>query len=104
MHGGLIGEPGKYIEMSRFELILETGVGTISGQGKDPVVMLSISDDGGRTFSTEMWATIGKMGAFMWKVEWHALGRFENRIIRIRSSDPVFTCIHSAAAELEVCI
>lgn len=102
IHGGLFDAPGKRIEMSRFELIMETGIGTLEGQGQDPVVMLSFSDDGGRTFSSEMWATVGRLGQFMWKVEWFALGSFENRIISIETSDPNHYAIYSAAADIEV--
>lgn len=104
LHGGLFKAPGKEIEMNRFELILQKGVGLLSGQGSDPVVMLSFSDDGGRTFSTEMWGTVGVNGEFNWKVEWFNLGRFESRIIRIRVSDPVYWSIHAAAADIEICI
>jgi len=102
LHGGLVGRPGKRLEMNRFELIMETGVGLLSGQGSNPVVMLSFSDDGGKTFSTEMWGEVGKLGSFQQKVEWFCLGSFESRIIRIRVSDPIYWAIHSAAADLEV--
>jgi hypothetical protein len=102
LHGGLFQAPGKRLEMNRFELIMETGGGIISGQGSDPVVMLSFSDDGGRTFSTEMWGTVGKLGEFQYKVEWFALGSFETRILRIRTSDPIYYAIYSAAADLEI--
>lgn len=102
LHGGMLGAPGRTITMNRFELLMETGVGLLSGQGEDPVVMLSFSDDGGRTFSTEQWGSIGRSGEFMYKVEWFALGSFESRIMRVRISDPVAVSIHSAAAEIEV--
>lgn len=102
LHGGLFKSPGKRLEMNRFELILETGGGLISGQGSDPVVMLSFSDDGGRTFGTESWGTVGKLGEFQHKVEWFALGSFEMRIIRITTSDPVYYSIYSAVADLEI--
>lgn len=103
LHGGLIkGAAGKTLTMNWLELILEVGVGTLSGQGIDPVVMLSFSDDGGHSFSTEMWATIGRTGQFQYKVRWDALGSFESRIVRIRVSDPVHYCIYSAVADIEV--
>lgn len=103
--GEALGVPGKEIEMNSFELFLETGVGLKSGQGSDPVVMLSFSDDGGRTFSTEQWGSVGKSGQFEgFVVRWTGLGRFSSRVIRIRVSDPVFYSIYSAAAELEACI
>jgi hypothetical protein len=103
LHGGLFGASGKTLIMNRFELIMEVGVGLLSGQGIDPMVMLSFSDDG-KTFSTEMWAPIGRIGQFLYKVEWFALGSFESRVIRVRVSDPVHWSIHSAAADIEVCI
>ena len=104
IHGGLLGAAGKDIEMERFELICQTGVGLLSGQGEDPKVMLSFSDDGGKTFSTEMWGSVGGIGDNIWTVEWFNLGTFKNRIIRVKTSDPVYFSIHSAAADLEVCI
>lgn len=102
LHGGLLGAPGKRIEMNRFELIMETGVGLVSGQGSDPVVMLSWSDDGGKTFSTEQWGQIGELGQYQYKVEWFSLGSFESRILRVANTDPVFISIHSAAADIEL--
>jgi len=104
LHGGDIGAAGKPVEMTRFELIMETGVGLVSGQGDEPEVMLRFSDDGGRTFGTEMRGTVGQLGQFLWKVEWFALGRFDSRILAISTSDPVHICIYSAVAEVEACI
>jgi hypothetical protein len=103
LHGGLIkGAAGKTLTMTRLELIMQVGVGTLSGQGIDPVVMVSFSDDGGYSFGTEMWATIGRTGQFQHKVEFFNLGSFESRIIRVRVSDPVHYCIYSAVADIEV--
>lgn len=103
LHGGLIkGAAGKTLTMNWLELILEVGVGTLSGQGIDPVVMLSLSDDGGHSFGTEMWAPIGRIGQHLYKVRWDCLGSFESRIIRIRVSDPVHYCIYSSVADIEV--
>lgn len=101
LHGEILGVPGKRIEMNAFELVMETGVGTATGQGLDPVVSLQVSDDGGKTFSTEMWEKVGTMGAFQTGVRWTQLGSFHERILRVRASDPVFYSIHSATADLE---
>ena len=86
IHGGLFGKDGKWLEMNRFELIMETGVGLSTGQGSDPQIMLDISDDGGRTFGTEIRATVGKLSEYQWKVEWFALGGFYTRIMRVSMS------------------
>lgn len=100
IHGGLFGQPGKTIEMNSLVLIMETGVGTVSET--DPVVMLSFSDDGGKTWSEQMFGDIGSMGEFQKEVRWDGLGSFESRIIRIQTSDAVYYSIHAASVELEV--
>jgi len=101
-HSGLFGAPGKELEINHFELIMETGTGLVQGQGSDPVIMLSFSDDGGETFSTEMWGQVGQMGKGIFKVEWSVLGSAMSRIFRIRTSDPVHYSIHAATADVEV--
>lgn len=102
LHGGLVGAPGKPIEMARFELLMEVGVGDIAAPNTDPEVMLQFSDDGGRTWSTEQRGKVGKDGEYLTIVEWHGLGRSRSRMIRIRTSDAVPYTIFGAAADLEV--
>lgn len=101
LHGGLFGAPGKWIEMNRLELLCETGVGNLT---TTPQIMLSWSDDGGRTFSTEAWGTvnIGTAGNYQVKIEWFSLGGFYNRILRFRMSEAVRWTLYSAAADIEV--
>lgn len=102
LHGGLLGAPGRKVEMNSFELIMETGMGLLAGQGQTPKVALQFSDDGGRTWSTEMWENVGQLGEYLTVVRWRALGSFYERVIRVKMSDPVFWSIHSAAAEIEI--
>jgi hypothetical protein len=105
IHGGLFKAPGKRIEFNRFELIMETGVGRLPSTAdnrENPYVMLSISYDGGNTYSSEMWAPAGKMGDYIYKVEWHSLGSGYDIRVRVKVSDPNFWSIHSAAADLEI--
>ena len=100
--GELFGAPDKEIFMSKFVVNMERGIGLLSGQGQDPEVMLSFSDDGGRTFGSEIRGHIGKLGEFQRKVEWNALGNFYSRIIRLKISDPVSFTIKNCYAEGEV--
>jgi len=100
IHGGLFGQPGKSIEMGSLVLIMEKGTGTVAQTA--PVVMLSFSDDGGKTWSEQMFGDIGSMGQFQREVRWDGLGSFESRIIRIQTSDDVYYSIHSASVEIEV--
>lgn len=104
LSGELLGAAGKRVELNRFELIMETGVGRLpsaSDNRENPYVMLSLSTDGGKTFGTERWGRLGKMNKYT-KIEWHALGSFQEAIIRVKISDPNLISIHSANAELSV--
>ena len=93
---------GKELFMSTLEIHLETGIGSTTGQGEDPQVMLQFSDDGGRTWSNELWASAGKIGAYQWQVEFEQLGCFHSRIIRLVMSDPSQWAIYHASANIEV--
>lgn len=72
-----------------FELMCETGVGLNSGQGSDPQVMLQYSDNGGRTWSNELWRSMGAIGTYATRVIWRKLGQFRQRQFKIVVTDPV---------------
>lgn len=72
-----------------FEMTAETGVGLNSGQGSDPQVMLSWSDDGGHTWSNELWRSLGAIGAYRTRAVWRKLGQAWQRQFRFRITDPV---------------
>lgn len=104
IHGGLFKAPGKRFELNRLELIMEVGVGRLPStedNRENPYAMLSISNDGGKTFGTERWVQLGTQGQYV-KVEWSALGSYYEAILRIKFSDPNFYSIHSASADIEV--
>ncbi len=59
-------------------------------QGADPQVRLSVSDDGGRTFSLlQKWRSMGKMGEYLKRLRWLKMGQFRQRMIRLEITDPV---------------
>lgn len=74
---------------SSFILDMETGVGLLTGQGSDPQVALQFSDDGGHSWSNELWKPLGKQGKYKTRVEWRRLGRSRERVYRVTVSDPV---------------
>lgn len=90
------GKERSLIPHAQLELDMETGVGTQSGQGSDPQVMLQYSDDGGRTWSSELWRDLGKVGKYFTRVKWNKLGMARDRVYRIRVTDPVFVQINEA--------
>jgi hypothetical protein len=84
------------IPHSQFELDMEVGVGLQSGQGSDPKIMMRYSDDGGRTWSGELWRDIGKVGKYLTRVVWRKLGSSRDRVYDVSISDPVFVQINEA--------
>jgi hypothetical protein len=92
----------KNIFHSRFQLDMETGVGTEAiGQGSNPKAMIQYSDDGGHSWSNERWAGIGALGERKTRVIWRRLGATIDRVYRIRISDPIKVVIIGAELELE---
>jgi hypothetical protein len=71
-----------------FQLDLETGVGLTTGQGSDPQIMLRYSDDGGHTWSSELWVSAGALGNYAHRAIWRRLGRSRDRIFEIVYSEP----------------
>jgi hypothetical protein len=100
--GSQLGAAGKELFMERLEIIVETGVGLITGQGSDPQIMMQYSDDGGRSWSAERWQSLGVLGEYKTMVEWFDLGAFYNRMFRFKVSDPVKVVLISANADMEV--
>lgn len=74
---------------SSLELVFDNGVGTSTGQGFDPKVMLDWSDDGGRTFGPEIWRQLGKQGEYQRAARFNRLGASRDRVYRYSISDPV---------------
>lgn len=91
-----IDEERRLISHAQLELDMETGVGLQSGQGSDPQIMMKYSDDGGRTWSNELWRDIGKVGNYKTRVKWNKLGRSRDRVYCVTTSDPVFIQINEA--------
>jgi hypothetical protein len=63
------------------------GVGLISGL--DPKAMLDYSADGGNTWSSELWRSVGLIGEYGARAIWNRLGSDFRRMYRITVSDPV---------------
>lgn len=105
--GELVSPPlfdrnGRRMSMPWFELDIETGVGLTSGQGSDPQIMMSISDNGGHSFEPqEIWRSMGKLGEYAtpaYQLRWDRLGNFFNRCIKVTVSDPVSRTVLGARA------
>jgi hypothetical protein len=62
----------------------------------NPQAMLRWSNDGGSTWSTEHWASIGSIGRYKNRAIWRRLGTARDRIFEVSISDPVKAVIVSA--------
>lgn len=71
------------------ELDCDKGIGLPAGQGVEPLVWLSWSNDGGNTFADEYFVSCGVQGDNDITVGWDRLGRARRRTFKLRSSDPV---------------
>jgi hypothetical protein len=73
------------------QLDCQSGVGLNLGQGQDPQVMLRWSDDGGHTWSSEHWISMGKIGEYGYRAIWRRLGmttKLRDRIYEVSGTDP----------------
>lgn len=99
INGINLGLPAQKLIMSSIRFILHTGVGLESGQGAAPSFYIGTSIDGGRNFdfTGNPYVDPGKSGNFIITVQLDKVLEFEDLIVRIRVSDPVFVSIHGAA-------
>lgn len=96
MHNGM-----QMIRHSSLCIDMETGMGTATGQGINPQAMLRYSDDGGRTWSSELWLSAGRQGAYKTRCKWNRLGQARDRVYELYCSDPVRWVILGAEIETE---
>ena len=86
----------RLVTYGSFELDMEVGVGTDTGQGKNPQIMMQYSNDGGNTWSSELFKSLGAIGQYKTRVRWLRLGRARDRVFKVSVSDPVFVQFNEA--------
>ena len=87
--------------MDDYEIECEVGVGTNSGQGEDPQIMLRFSDDGGSSWSNEQQGALGRMGVRIIRAMWDRLGSFRQRSVEVSISDPVKRAFYGARTTIK---
>jgi hypothetical protein len=85
----------------RLEVVMETGVGLTLGQGSDPEMMMSYSDDGGQTWTSLPNKKIGPIGSYQQRVFWTGLGSSRQRVYRGAISDPIKVVISDTTIEVD---
>jgi hypothetical protein len=94
---------GKRTRHNSLEVMCESGVGLVTGQGNDPQIQLRWSDDGGHTWSNYHAKSMGPIGEFGRRIIWRRLGttnKLRDRVYEISGTDPVKISI--IGAELDV--
>jgi hypothetical protein len=81
-YGATIGVTGGLLVSS-----VTTGIG--DPNGRDPMINLRWSNDGGHTWSNEYSAGAGKAGEYTKRVMFRRLGRARDRVYEISMSDPI---------------
>lgn len=82
-----IDNVGKPFTVNALELMMETGTCEID---QDPVVRLSVSEDGGRTFSPDMSINMGLTGDYENRISWDLLGRYSRSFVaRVECDEPI---------------
>lgn len=89
------------IFFSQLQIEFTPGVGLQFGQGSDPQCMLRWSSDGGFSWSSEQWVTIGKVGETRNRAIWYLLGEDRDRVWEAVFTDPVPRDIIGATAFME---
>lgn len=95
-----IAKDDKRITIDKLQLDMETGVGTTGGQGVNPQIMLSISKDGGHTYGTEQWCSMGALGNYTARAIWRRLGQSRDWAFKFRISDPVKRVIFDSSIDM----
>lgn len=87
-----------------YELIvdIETGVGTISGQGQSPLATLRISKDAGHTWVSYGTASIGQQGDYRKQLKWRINTYSRMYTYELTIADPVRCYILGAWARMSL--
>jgi hypothetical protein len=90
---------GKKFSLSTLQILFESDVGLVNGQGSDPQAMLQVSKDGGATWGNELWRPIGKLGERMSRAVWYRFGSAYSFVFCVRITDPVKVVMLSEATD-----
>lgn len=85
-----IDNGGRPFSIPQVQLVMETGFNPVVGQGDNPIVRMSVSRDGGITYSPEISRTLGITGSYYSPISWPMLGRFNrSACFRFDISEPI---------------
>jgi len=74
------------LRYNRFEILAQMGLGTTSGDGDDPQMMLRQSSDFGATWGNELQASLGKIGEFSTRLIFWRIGSARGKVLEISTT------------------
>ncbi len=96
-----IDNGGKPFSINQVQLVCQTGFVPQTGEGSEPIVRLSVSRDGGISYSPEISRSMGLIGQYQYPVTWPLLGRFARSImLRWDISEPITRSFVKAEMEI----
>ena len=98
--------PPVFLQDSRMvfdKLYLDITTAPTKNLKANPKIMLSWSDNGGNTWSSEHWRDFGKTGEYKKRVIWRNLGQTRQRIYKIRVTDSVKVQLSGLYGEGDEC-
>jgi hypothetical protein len=87
--------------ISEVYLDIEAGVGLTTGQGSTPTLLLDVSKDNGRTYSTPRQLQLGPLGNYRQRLIARRFGSARDFVFRVRMSDPVQFTITDGAITVQ---
>ena len=90
----------KYIGIGQIQIDVESGSGLVTGQGSNPVMDLQVSKDGGNSFYSVGFSSMGAIGQYTTRVIWSSLGAARDWVLKLRITDPIHRVITGASAEI----
>jgi len=97
MAGETVGAPRAYLQMRLIQFAAETGVGDTD------YMMVSISTNGGRSFGSERWLTLGEVGDYLETVETYDNRKFKDMTVKIRYTGNTRFTLYDAAIYVREC-
>lgn len=94
-----LSEENQWLFLDQVELGMQAGAGLVTGQGSTPQVALNISRDGGHTWESAGFASLGAQGEYDARAIWVMLGRAraDRLVLEVVQTDPV-RCIWGPGA------
>jgi hypothetical protein len=92
----------KRIRHDRLHVDIEPGIGLQTGQGSNPLAVLQISNNGGKTWGNAITASLGLVGQYQALLIWRRLGIARDRVYRLTITDPVKRVVLGATLNPEL--